>query len=444
MTLRNLISRKLILPLSDLILKRSISKKLHFLEKSQFWTLEQLENFQNERLRILIEHVYKNVPYYTNLFQKLNLTPNDIQCKADLVKLPIMTKEEFKKNFPENMAEKNLQKGTFIRSASSGSTGEPLQYYLSKEAYSMNIACGLRAWSWMGYILGDKYIKISQNQRKTKEKKLQDIVMNNSYVYMKNIDEESLLQTIAEIQKIKPKVLRCYPDPLEMLADIILEKNIQIKLLAVASTGSNLHPHARVKIEKAFQCKVYDGYSCEGSAPFFQCENHDSYHASMEYGISEFVEVEQQEKGIFEGRHIATNLWNFATPFIRYDSQDILEWEENKSCSCGRDSLTVKRIIGRDNDVLITPNGKKLIVQIFVIYFSKITPIKQFQIQHVAEDEINMLFVVDENFTDELKQEILTYWTNLIADADLKIEIVLVDSIQSSPRGKRRFVLKTF
>jgi phenylacetate-CoA ligase len=434
--------KKIILPLSDFVLKRSISKHLKFLEKSQWWSLEELEKFQNERLKVLIKHTYENVPYYTKLFDSLNLKPSDFRSKEDLKKLPILTKDEIKRNFPEFIVNKNLKKGTYYKGASSGSTGEPLNYYLSKEAYSFNIACGLRAWSWMGYKLGDKYIKISQNQRSKKEKKIQDKLMNNDYLYLKNIDKSSILEAIDLIRTANPKIIRCYPDPLEFIADELIARNEFIPLKAIATTGNVLHNEARKKIEFAFQTKIYDGYSCEGSAPFFQCEVHENYHAGMEYAISEFVEVEENENGLKQGRHIVTNLWNLDTPFIRYDSQDLLEFSDEK-CSCGRNLLPVKRILGRDNDVLETPNGRKLIVHIFTIFFGKISQVNQFQIIQQSPSSCIIKLVVNTYYDLETELFIKTNLQEIFGN-EIQLKIMICDSIEPSPSGKRRFIIKDF
>jgi phenylacetate-CoA ligase len=434
--------KKIILPLSDLVLKRSISKHLKFLEKSQWWSLEELEKFQNERLKVLINHCYENVPYYTKLFDSLNLKPSDFTSKEDLKKLPILTKDEIKRNFPEFIVNKNLKKGTYYKGASSGSTGEPLNYYLSKEAYSFNIACGLRAWSWMGYKLGDKYIKVSQNQRSRKEKKIQDKLMNNDYLYLKNIDKSSISEAIELIKEANPKIIRCYPDPLEFIADELIARKVFIPLKAIATTGNVLHKEARKKIEFAFKTKVFDGYSCEGSAPYFQCESQENYHAGMEYAISEFVEVDENENGFKQGRHIVTNLWNFDTPFIRYDSQDLLEFSDEK-CSCGRNLLPVKRILGRDNDVLETPDGRKLIVHIFTIFFAKVPEVNQFQIIQLNSTTCHVKLVVNANFNFETE---LFIKTNLeeISGQEMKLKIIVCNFIEPSPSGKRRFIIKDF
>jgi phenylacetate-CoA ligase len=445
MSIRNIITEKMLLPLSDKALGRSISTHLAFLEKSQWWSAEELEQFQNKRLKIVIEHAYNNVPYYRQVFDNLGLTPKDIQTKADLVKLPILKKDDIRKNFPHAIVDKKLQKGTYNNGSTSGSTGEPLKYYLSKEAYSFNIACGLRAWQMHGYRLGDSYIKASQNQRKTTEKKLQDKVMNNHYLYLKNIDRNTLNDAIKTIEEVKPTVIRCYPDPLEFLADEILANKINPKvfrsLKAIATTGNVLHDKARLKIEKAFNTRVFDGYSCEGSPPFFECETHTCYHGAMEYGISEFIDVTDSKDGLKQGRHIVTNLWNLATPFIRYDSQDELEWDENHTCTCGRNLIAIKRILGRDNDILTTPNGKKIIVHIFTIFFSKTDSVSQFQVIQETPTEVSLNLVVKDNYDSEEETKIRTFCREVFDDETVAVHVKIVDAIIPSANGKRRFLI---
>jgi phenylacetate-CoA ligase len=167
MSLRNNITEKIILPLSDIALGQSVAKHFKFLQKSQWWSEAKLKEYQNKKLRELIKHSYENVPYYTELFDSLNLTPSDINTTDDLVKLPILTKETIRENFKNGkIIAKNIPIKELMLRGSSGSTGEPLQYYITKDAYSFNIAANLRGWYWMGYRLGDKYIKLSQNPRK--------------------------------------------------------------------------------------------------------------------------------------------------------------------------------------------------------------------------------------------------------------------------------------
>src|SRR5450759_5227402 len=149
--------------------------------KSQWWVEKQLKQYQEEKLRILIRHSVETVPYYRDLFNELKLNPEDVKTHKDLKKLPILTKAIIKKEGIERFTSSTFPKKQIIISSSSGSTGEPLFYYTTKDAYSMNLAANLRGWYWMGYRLGDKYVKLSQNARKNFIKRLQDKMSRNLY-----------------------------------------------------------------------------------------------------------------------------------------------------------------------------------------------------------------------------------------------------------------------
>jgi len=62
-----------------------------FLQESQWWSREQLEEYQLEQLSKLLHHAYENVPYYRRVFDERGLKPRDIQDLKDLQKLPYLT-----------------------------------------------------------------------------------------------------------------------------------------------------------------------------------------------------------------------------------------------------------------------------------------------------------------------------------------------------------------
>ena len=87
MSVINFITENLILPSSDIYLGQNIKKHLDFLQKSQWWSLSHLEDYQNEKLKELIKHAYENVPYYREIMSEKKLVPQDIKTKNDLHKI---------------------------------------------------------------------------------------------------------------------------------------------------------------------------------------------------------------------------------------------------------------------------------------------------------------------------------------------------------------------
>lgn len=444
MAIINQLSESILLGLGDILTGSSIKKKLKFLFQSQYWTRDQIEEYQSQKLRLLIKHAYHNVPFYHDLYQKHGIKPEDIQSKEDLKKLPIVTKEMLKKSQLKNLA-KNLKQNDLVYSSSSGSTGEPFQFYSTKEAESMNKASAIRSWYWMGYKLGDRYVKLSMNPRSSYIKKFQDFVNNSLYLSSKQLVPHEQQRIYKEILKFKPKIIRCYPIPLQYLSKEIesLTKNYQDKsLIAINTTGSTLHDNVREEIEKVFDVKIYDSYSCEGGSVFAQCPTHSNYHPAEECAISEFIEDSiTSSDNDRPMRHITTDLFNYASPFIRYDTQDYIILGDKDKCSCGRNYLNVRRIKGRDSDILRTPKGKILIVENFVAYFEWIKEVDQIQ---VIQEEINSILIkliVNNNFTNEIENKVYNYWKNYIGD-DVLLKIELVERLNLTPTGKLRTVIR--
>ena len=62
--------------------------------------LEQLQALQSERLVAQVKHVYENVEFYRNLMDEKGLKPEDIKGIEDLHKLPFITKDDLRDQYP--------------------------------------------------------------------------------------------------------------------------------------------------------------------------------------------------------------------------------------------------------------------------------------------------------------------------------------------------------
>lgn len=439
----NYIQERLILPISDMLTGQSVSKYLQWLLKSQHWSREQIDGFQNQKLRELIEHSYNNVPFYREQMDRLSLKPSDIRTKSDLIKLPIITKATIKKEGIERFTATNIPSNQIIKSSSSGSTGEPLFYLKTKEAYSMNIAANLRGWYGMDWRLGGRYVKLSQNPRKKPIKRLQDRITNNHYLAINPLIDNNFRFILQQIEEFKPQIIRCYPDPLLFLARYKRQHpEFTYSPVAITTTGNTLFPETRKEIEDAFGCKIFDSYSCEGNACVFECASHTCYHSAEEYGISEIVDEQGNAISCGVGRLISTDLWNFAHPFIRYDTQDLVEIDEIP-CVCGRKHLKINRILGRDNEILIAPSGRKFIVHNFTGFFQTDSTelnrsVDQFQVIKKKNNTVLLRLVVNNNYSDQVENYINKYWEK---EFETPVKIEVVDNIPIMQNNKRRFII---
>lgn len=441
----NAIQERVILPVSDLITGQSVSKYLRFMLKSQYWSREQMNAFQNSKLRNLIKYAYEYVPFYRDVMMKRHLTPDDIQTKEDLKKLPIINKDLIRREGIDRFTSTEMPKSKMIKHSSSGSTGEPFRFYITKLNYSVNLAANLRGWYGFGWRLGDKYVKLSQNLRDSKLKRLQDWITRDLYLESRDLSDNHIREILNEIERYKPMVIRSYPDPLYLMSKYRLEHKEDYTFCpkVVTTTGNVLHDHVRKLIEDAFGCEVYDSYSSEAGSNVFECSTHCGYHSSEEYGITEIVDENDQPIVNGCGRLVTTDLWNYAHPFIRYDVQDRVELA-SEDCPCGRHHLHISRILGRDNEILITHTGKRYIVHHFTYFFEPTkTPqlnnsIDQFQVIQHADKTVLFLLVVNDRFNEQMVDYIRKYWEQ---ELETKVDVQIVERIPLMKNNKRRFII---
>ena len=431
--------RALVFPALEWYSGTTIHQHLAGLNKSQWWSKDQIAELQNKKLRMLIRHAYDNVPYYHRIFSQRGITPESIKTKEDLKKIPVLTKDDIRKNLPDLIA-RNIRPSDRIESHSSGSTGEPLKYYIDKRSYSAGWAQTFRCWSWAGFQLGDPYVKISLNPRTSMVKKIQDRVLQTKYVFAMGITDTTIAQEIEKIREFNPKIIRNYASHMYTMAKLMEKNNIRYQGATVATTGSMLFPQYRKVIEQQFNCRVFDAYGGESTAVSFECEEHNGYHISDEDVIVEFLKEGEQVVPDERGRIVFTNLDNFAMPVIRYDIKDIGTYTD-ESCPCGRGLSLMKSVEGRDSDIIMTPSGDFIVVEYFVILFEYMAGVDQFQVIQDTLDHLTVKIIKNQQFTDDELHHIRNEIQKR-AGPDVRLTIEFVQDIPVYGReGKRRLVL---
>jgi len=416
----------------------TIQANIKYLEKTQWLSPSEIEELQNKKLRSLIRHSYDNVPYYRKMFNDHGIYPDDIKTRQDLPRIPILTKEIIRKNLPDLIA-KNFPRSNILERSSSGSTGQPLKYYIDKESYSFGWAQTFRCWSWVGYSLGDNYVKIT-HPRTTPTKTIQDIFMRCTLIPAFQINEKNIRPLTEKIKRAKPIVLRGFPSSVYLLASLIEKTGIkEVNVRAVMTTGDTLLPEYRNTIEKVFNCKVFDAYGGEGTAVAFECEEHDGYHIAEEGAIVEYLNSNSQPVEGEYGELCITNLTNYAMPFIRYNIQDVGKSSDER-CPCGRGLSLLKSIDGRSTDIIITPAKRLLTIHFFSTFLKKFTGILQYQIIQEERDKIRINLVKDGSYQEENTARIIEECRKRIGE-DIDIRVEFVDEIPLMSSGKRRFVI---
>lgn len=420
-----------ILPLSDLATGQQVHKYLRLLHEAETWTDEQMTAFQQQRLQQLLRYASTEVPFYRDWFLDHHLDP----ATVDLSQLPVVNKAIMRQESISRFTAEHFPVKERIPSRSSGSTGEPFSFYVSREAYSVNTAAKLRTWYQAGYRLGDRYMKIANGARHGKLKKLQDKINNCLYVPFYSMDDSVLESILQLIEKERPLYVRSYPVPLYLLAQYRNNHSEYSHCPKhIFTTGSTLPEAYREEIERAFGCDVIDSYSCEGTPNSYETTAHDGYHVCRYYGIIEVLDDNNQPITDGIGRVLSTDLWNLAHPFIRYDTQDLVEVRNGQ----------IQHIMGRECESLIDSGGHRYTVHNFVGFFQENDrPTKQsvesYQVVKRRGGGITFRLVVNNTYTAAIEQYIIDYWHNLL---QVPVTVSIVDEIPLMHNNKRLTIVE--
>jgi len=212
-----------------------------------------------------------------------------------------------------------------------------------------------------------------------------------------------------------------------------------VSFRAVFSTGETLTPHYRKVIEAAFGCNVMDSYGhMERTVAVSQCPR-GGYHVNWEYGILEtFGRRSGTENG---GMVVGTALHRFAMPFLRYEVGDFVEtFAEPRSCPCGRTLPLIKAVHGREEDVVVTPDGR--CISAIYLALSFVPGIRFGQFVQERKDRLLVKIVRGRDYGPE-SEEMLRGWLRKFVGTRMKLELeyVTLDDVARDALGKIRTVI---
>jgi phenylacetate-CoA ligase len=409
------------------------------LKKHQWLKEDELRRIQENRLRKIIDHAYENVPFYNNLLKSSNLKPSDIQTIDDLKKIPITSKEQVQKNYPNQIVSKNENLNNCYFLSTSGSTGRPLKICYDYKCRGFRGAVNLFVLFELGLKLSDKLVTIRDDElydvKESWYNKMGILRKKNVSIFdhQKNI--------LNELLKLKPDVVYTYPSILSLLEkEICKNSHFSFSSKLILTTGEFLSDYTRRKLCDIFGSEILNIYSSiEFGHLAFECKEHSGYHLITDNAIVEFVKDGNDVSAGERGEVIVTTLHNFAMPLIRYKLGDIAVPLDTK-CKCGRGFPLIKEIEGREDDFFILPSGKRISPRMInVIEF--IPGIQEYKIIQETKERIVVKLVKNHEFSERTIREIQNKISIGCLDEKIEVDIECVEKLPKERTGKKRAVV---
>lgn len=415
---------------------------MEYLEKTQWLSPREIEEIQIRKLKDILEYSLENVPYYRKTLGPHSNVIHNIRSVSEINVLPLLTKQEIQSHFNE------LQSGNFVGKiaveSTSGSTGDPFKFKLDRNASSFHRALSYREHRWYGLDVGAKearFYGIPMDFLPNMKERVKDFLMNRRRYTVFDLSPDKLYEYHERIDDYKPDYIYGYTSSVFEFVRFLKLKGLKLSppfLKAIIVTSEVLFEEDRVLMESYLQVPVVNEYgTSELGIIAAQCP-HGNMHLSSENVIVEILKNDQRVAKEEEGEVVLTGLNNYAMPFIRYKVGDRASLS-NGQCPCGRGLPILKKIDGRINNMVITPEGK--VASGLVFYYisrsliEKKGGINKFRVIQNSLDHITFQIVKGTEF-DVKSLKMLEEKTHEYLSSDMNVEFEFLESLPPTTNGK--------
>ncbi len=319
--------------------------------------VEQIKALQSERLVKQVKHVYENVPFYRAKMDEMGVKPEDIKGIEDLHRLPFITKDDLRDQYPYGFLATDKSECVRIQSTS-GTTGRRVVSFYTQEDIDIWETCCARALAaagttnedvvhvCYGYGLFTGGAGLHGGSHK----------LGSLTLPMSSGNTDRQIQFMTDLGST---VLCCTPSYAAYLAESIESKGAKkdIHLKRGIFGAEAWTEEMRRNIENSLGIKAYDIYGLteiSGPGVSFECSEQRGMHINEDHFIAEIVDpvtgevLPEGEKGEL----VFTCITKKAFPLLRYRTRDVCVLSRKK-CSCGRTFIRMSKPLGRCDDMMV-------------------------------------------------------------------------------------------
>jgi len=384
---------------------------------------------QKEYLEVLLAHAKTTTTYYKQL-SSLKITD-----------FPVVNKEIIKSEYKKFQSRVYKNKKS-VSVATSGSTGASFVVHQDYNKKNRNTADIIYFSELTGFELGYRLYYLRFWSMFKKKNKQQSFIQNIIPIDVFDLSSVSIKNLIDRLTRDKSnKGMLGYASIFDKICKYLETNGIQkvdCKMHSIIGMSERLDPETKLAIKKYFGVDMVSRYSNAENGMIAQQPRGKEYfiinNASYYVEILNLENDKKAAQGTL-GRIVVTDLFNYNTPIIRYDTGDlgIMDYVTIQ----GNNVLVLNRVEGRKMDMIRNTSGEILSTSILLV-INKYTEIKQRQIIQKTKNEylfklkVNGTFMREGEFIEEFR-------TYLGENASILIEYV--DEIPLLSSGKQRAIV---
>ena len=402
-----------------------------------------------ELLVQLLTHCQQAVPYYRHAILKQGDFFKE-DPESYLVNFPVLTKDIIRKEFDQLKSE-DLAKRQWCFSTSGGSTGEPVKLIQDQDYFDRSIAISKLYSKWIGREIGEPEVYLWGSERDLFQNSmglkafLSNQLTNTTYLNAFRMSPQKMREFVEVLNSKRPKLIVAYAQAIYELAKFAQEQSLTVvPQKAIVTSAGTLYPFMREKIERIFQCRVFNRYGSREVGDV-ACER-PGFEGLWVAPWGTYVEIVDDDDNPvppgFEGNILVTSLANYAMPLIRYKIGDrgalAAESQERRTVQI------LEKVSGRITDNFKTKNGKIVPGEYFIHLLGVVLNkggIEKFQLIQKDYDLIVLKLVVDELEKPKLNTEEIINKVNLVMDEPCFVNVEFVEDIPPLSSGKYRYTI---
>ncbi|MDY6949526.1 MAG: hypothetical protein SXG53_27910 [Pseudomonadota bacterium] len=243
------------------------------------------------------------------------------------------------------------------------------------------------------------------------------------------------------IEEFEPDCLLGYPTSLEALCFLLRRAGRRVRIPAVLCSSEVLHPPVWKVARDTLGCRILDYYGQAERVAFAYATTVGEYRFLPGYAYVEF------EPAGVEGEHklyeiVGTPLWNGSMVLIRYRTGDLIRvpaaWGARELEELALGMRTFSGVLGRDSDILITPQGVKVTG---ISHFQRdVANIERIQVIQETPGTVAILVLPTEEYGPRDRERLLHNAREKLPTS-MHVEIRTVTALERTARGKTPFVI---
>jgi phenylacetate-CoA ligase len=346
-----------------------------------------LRALQERQLRALVAHAYTNVPFHRRRLEAAGLTPAAVRSLDDLRLLPTTSKQILRSTPAADLVTRGTDPEKCDVVCTSGSTGMPLRILRGRHEVDWHRAAGLRILRELGFRWTDRTLEIRA-------------ALGPNYVLQRlGIAPKrwvSILDSPAEqlraLIEFRPQIICAAASTLRDLADAVLESGVAPPPpRLIIQDAEPLLPSTRALVARAFGVVPIDVYGLVELSNFaWECEQRAGLHVTADTHLVEILGDDGTPLPAgTPGRIVCTDLVARTMPMLRYETGD---WGAlaTDPCPCGRTFPRIVDLVGREGDVVLLPNGRRLHWPYFHETFARYEELDRYQVIQEELDRVRV------------------------------------------------------